>query len=333
MAGREGTGKTKIALAAARAVATGVSLFGQESKQGKILYLNLDRMHRGDIADRLRELSEGEEIGDWVNQITWYEGDLDILAQYHHEGSPVFDDNGAVLIKHELTKLMANYKLVVIDTLHKLATSSSLSEDSADDMDRLLIPIRDMARDTGAAILLLHHTPVTVMRGLTGEDNQVEVRGRGSGAIGATIDHTLLLSGTILERLIINVGKTRIDRVHIYPIVISDEIALTPTTVQEGAPVGPWRAILGESVHNLEGIELQQRIWRRTFTAWMRLNGEFVDQNIRCAHRSSVLTLLNNNRGALGHIRDYYVERHRLEIETGRDPVFFFTLNLENPWE
>jgi len=274
-----GAGKTRLALAITRAISTGSDFLGFFSNEGKILYLNLDMMHQADIKDRFLELTnEGDELPDWVDQIYWMEQEFNL-------NGPILDDNGQAIPdpnnpssvymwrqflvdfinKHE-------FKLVVIDTFHKLMVNSGLDHTDNDDADKVLLPLKDIARKTKTGFLLLHHTPL--------DDSK---RPRGASAIAATVDHLLYTTGSIRGKLEIGISKTRLSLTGKFPITINEEWSWHPSeSDHESKPMGAWIGIISQKEHHLTKMEQTELINHRKFAEYMAIAGERIDDNTRC---------------------------------------------------
>ncbi len=310
---REGVGKTNFAIAAARAVANGVPFLDQDVHQGKVLYMNLDRMRKKDVAKSLREFSEDDGFDDWTDQIHWQEGDFDITGYLIDQDSKqVLTDleNQPILTRQQFTQYIKEngIKLVIIDTLHKLATSAELNEDKSAEMDRLCVIIRDIARESRAGIIILHHTPV-----------MDDTRGRGSGAIAATVDHVLSITGSMVDMsigLTIDVKKTRTGNVQIFPIKITDFITLNPIIEDEiGRPIGAKKALIEQIfAGDIDDEEMKAR-WLIRFEKFIFFRGEELDPGERAIGRESLMVLFGRDSRAITYCRKYFQKEERLIIE------------------
>ncbi len=330
--GKEGTQKTTIAIGMSRAVATGQSFFQQDVVQGKVLYMNLDRMRGKDVARSLREYAQtkdlSEESADWIQEIVWQEGEFDLLGvKTTEEGQVITDSNNLPVYNKEILVQYIrekHIKLVIMDTLHKLATSSDLNEDKSIDMDRLCVVVRDIARDSKAAVVLLHHTPVTD-----------DTRGRGSGAIAATVDHVISVrsEGSSTQKLILELKKTRTSSIQLFPIYITDVIAMNPVIAEEiGEPVGPRKALIEQAFVSSEEFTKKMTFNIRKFYAWAEISAEpYGPENLlRTMHRSSVMKLFENESGTelvVNYVRDHFKKEGKLRIiSQGEDPCYELTL-------
>ena len=317
--GREGTGKTRFALACAKAVATGTNFLGFHTEQGEVLYLNIDRMHKQDIKERLKELSKSdEEVAEWASNITWSEREMNFLSEDLKQ-----DKNG-----HACTEIqyLINYckardfKLVVIDTYHRLLTSHDLDERNEGDANKICSAVRDIARETEAAVLMLHHTPV-------GDDT----RGRGSGASGATVDHVLSLRGKINKKLTIVHGKTRLSCIHVYPIQITEKFNVNEeTTLNTGEPRGAWIGLINQTRLTPDDKDIQTKydfnhLWYCAKNLYPPA-GEPYGDNKRILKWTNALNAIGGDKDRLKAVRAYAREIGLLKTTKGQNQDWIITI-------
>ncbi len=161
-------GKSLLALALAKAVATGGTFLGRPAKKGKVLYVNIED-NPGKVKRRLIAQEWTEEEARNVTQIDKFN-----LGQLEHLEA---------LIREE------NYSLVVIDTLSRVRRDG-FSENSSD-MANALAPLQDIAAENNCCILVVHHTRKQGLDSKATDDVFDSVRG--SGAIRATCRGMLVL--------------------------------------------------------------------------------------------------------------------------------------------
>lgn len=135
LAGKGGEGKSWMALALACGVARGSQVAGIDCRQGRALIFDAENGEKL-IGRRLRAAQVGP--------------DLDIL--------PV--DAGGLKISEDIgwfrdTIVGHGASLVVFDSLRVL--SSGAKESDGDEMEPIVTALKLLARDTGAAIVLIHH--------------------------------------------------------------------------------------------------------------------------------------------------------------------------------
>lgn len=311
-----GTGKTRFMLTLARAVANGDTFLGQWVTHGKILWFNLDMMDRADIKDRCAELSDGQTPGPWVNMIDWYEDEINLLQVYQTK-----DVNGApaVIAGHQI---LANYikqnqiKLIVFDTLHKLAISHGLKDTDNDDMALLIDALKKVTREVACGIVLLHHTPVNN-----------DGRPRGAGSIPGGSDHILSLVGSVKDELKLHMLKARGGKIHTFPVTMREQFWSPPVPENEELPVGAWSGLITQTQREISESDLQEEVVAQKLELWMWHNGERLSNddggNIRRrARRQSVLVLFHGERRILNKALDYFRKKQRLITTKGADPEY-----------
>jgi len=231
--GREGSGKSKFALAMAHAVCAGIDFVGQHTIQGRVLWFNVDRQVPADIEARCIEL--GHDDDEWVDEMIWHGGDdLDLMI------------DGMTDRIIELANQF-EVKLIVFDTLASMFSASNLDENSAMDAEKLMQRIIKIARNTSACVYVLHHMP----------KNSENRSGRGSGAIAAKVDIELLFTpdSNMLGTVTIEVKKSRTHSVGIFPFRI-DHTGFVPTKHDNAVdePQGAWLGLIGNAKSKLEDI-------------------------------------------------------------------------------
>ncbi|MGH7563735.1 MAG: DnaB-like helicase N-terminal domain-containing protein [Gemmatimonadota bacterium] len=162
LAAREKDGKSTLAGAAAAAVSSGSSFLGETVTAGLVLNVSLDE-HLGDTVRRLPRFGANADRIRIVDRL---------------DGRPV----------ETLAALVIEYRpaLVLIDSLEKFSALFGVKDpsDSAQWVP-LMAGIARIARDSGAAILLLHHA------------KKADSTYRDSTAIGSGVDAILEMSGVI----------------------------------------------------------------------------------------------------------------------------------------
>ena len=135
LAGPSKAGKSTITRQLSQAVARGGEWLGRKVTKGTVLYLALEEQEEM-LAHQLKKA--GIEEGDSI---------------FFHTGAPTYGD-----LKDNLTQAINKYSatLVVVDTMVLLSGFENLN-DYGEVYEKLSI-LRNIARDTGAHILLIHHT-------------------------------------------------------------------------------------------------------------------------------------------------------------------------------
>ena len=162
-AGREKLGKTTLLKAAAAAVSLGQRFLGEPTKPGRVVILQLED-HPSDTVRDLVAFGVDPESVFLVSRVT----------------EPLSDLRAAVAEVEPV--------LVIIDTLAAFTAPLALDPWNAADWTPLLIGIAQIARDSGAGIVINHH------------GNKADGKYRDSTAIGAGVDAILEMSeGTELS--------------------------------------------------------------------------------------------------------------------------------------
>jgi hypothetical protein len=156
-------GKTTLTYELAVHVAKGQSFLGRATKRGGVLILAMEE-HRREIKRRLRDLS-----ADQIDSIHVHTGPLTDSADTLH----LLQD---YIRQHSIV-------LVIFDTLNAFWSVSE--ENDAGAVTQAIKPLLQLARDSGAAVLLIHHA-----RKSEGEHGD-EIRG--SGALFSLLDVALIL--------------------------------------------------------------------------------------------------------------------------------------------
>lgn len=156
-------GKTTVAYELAVKVTQGQPFLGRTTQRSPVLFLSVEE-HRREIKRRLRALG------------------ADSLETLHVHTGPL-DDSPTTL--HTLGQFIGKrgIKLVILDTLNSFW--SVQEENDAVGVTQAIKPLLNLARESGAAILLLHHA-----RKSDGEHGD-EIRG--SGALFSLLDVALIL--------------------------------------------------------------------------------------------------------------------------------------------
>jgi len=171
LVGPAGAGKTYLALDLPLAVHSGRSAWGHKAQQGAVVYAGSDSPRRT-LRRRLADLCQGREIPPPDEGFLLDLSPLDL-------GQP----QGAVILRRLVDRVQA--KLVVLDALY--CFMPGLDENAAGDVGLVMGHIREVARETGASVLLIHHANKNDLASLT---NRV----RGSSALTAAIDTGLMVA-------------------------------------------------------------------------------------------------------------------------------------------
>jgi len=163
LASKPKTGKSTLTYEMAVKVAMGKPFLGRATQAGGVLILAAEE-HRRDVRHRLQTLGAEQ------------------LENLHVHCGPLADTPD---MYHQLDEFIREHKvkLVIVDTLNTFWSVED--ENSATQVTAAVKPLLKLARDTGAAVLLVHHSR-------KGEgDHGDEIRG--SGALFSLLDVALIL--------------------------------------------------------------------------------------------------------------------------------------------
>lgn len=159
--GPSGSMKTFTVLSMAYSIATATDWFGKKSEPGHVIYL------------------AGEGYAGLKSR-------LKVLVNHHGKAADnllvsslparLSDEKNVQEIIDSIQQACDNPKLIIVDTLHR--NMGDGDENSASDMARIINSLDKLRYETGAAVLLVHHTG----HGTTD-------RARGSSSIRAAMDH------------------------------------------------------------------------------------------------------------------------------------------------
>lgn len=177
------SGKTELLSGLCRAMLAGDDYLGYETNQSKILYLTEE--HTNDIRRRLERLEHTPT------------GSLFI----HGRDSGFLALDGSTIEDIKLFMIANGIEVLIIDTIAKFWTVEN--ENDAGQVTAAVKPLLDLAGNTGAAVILVHHD-----RKSEGEHGR---QIRGSGALFALVDQALLLSrpqgGKKTQRILKTLGR------------------------------------------------------------------------------------------------------------------------------
>lgn len=151
LAAREKAGKSTLASGAAAAVSTGRRFLGEDTTPGPVLWVGLE-----------------EALGDTANRLADFGCDQDAVFLVDRVGEPLAELHVAIATTGPI--------LVVVDTLATFVAVLGLDPGSSSAWTPVMSELTRTARDSGAALLLLHHA------------RKSDGRYRDSSAIGAGVD-------------------------------------------------------------------------------------------------------------------------------------------------
>ena len=168
LGGRGKLGKSWLVLQLIAAVDRGVAFLGRPTSAGRVLYLALE--------DGRRRMNQRPRIMKWTPSAA-----VDIAFRVDK-----FDSGGQGLAHIRQAIADKGYDLVVIDTLVK-TLSAAADENNNPQMAAICNDLADMAHDSGACILVVHHTSKQVV------DNPFDGL-RGASAIRDAYDVGMMLT-------------------------------------------------------------------------------------------------------------------------------------------
>ena len=173
------TGKTTIIYQAARAVAEGRNFLGREAQKGSVLILAVEE-HQRDVKLRLQDLGCDSSTNFFIHcQQT------NPTAEFLHQLKSFVTENQIALI--------------VIDTLANFWKLKDENDASA--MTQAVAPLLHLARESGACVLMIHHS-----RKSEGEYGD-EIRG--SSALFGLVDVAVIMRNTAVKTQRKLVGRSR----------------------------------------------------------------------------------------------------------------------------
>ena len=139
LGGRGKAGKSWLVLQLIAAIDRGIQFLGKPTRRGRVLYLALE--------DGRRRMNQRPKILKWQPSPA-----VDIAFKIAN-----FDQGGEGLGHIRQAIADKGYDLVVVDTLVK-TLSAKADENSNTEMGDICNQLADLAHDSGAAILIVHHT-------------------------------------------------------------------------------------------------------------------------------------------------------------------------------
>ena len=213
--GPAGVGKTFVALDLAYHVAAGKPWMGRKVWQGPVLYLAYEGV--GGLANRCRALQK--QYG--TDQVPFY---------LHSAGFNLRDKTGRQALGCLLATLPEKPSLIVIDTFARALMGGD--ENSAQDVGAFNQSVAALIEETGACVLIIHHTGKNKTAGARGSsallaavDTELEIE---DGRIVTNKQRDTAMAEPIGFSLVpIQLGKDR-DGEHIYSCVVASSNARPP---------------------------------------------------------------------------------------------------------
>ena len=167
-------GKSYLALGAASSVATGAPFLGMGTRQGDVLYMDLEsRQYR--VQDRLKQLMPGS-----------FPKRLFITHDAQAMNAGLLEQLGEWCAEHPATSL------IIIDTLGRVKGGSKRNENAYESDTRIFGELQRFAQRHKLAVLVVHH----LRKGSTrGENSDPVERISGSMGLAGVCDAILMLDG------------------------------------------------------------------------------------------------------------------------------------------
>lgn len=168
LAGKPKLGKSLLALLIAISVGRGKDLWNKKVKRGRVLFISTE-----DGVNRLKK-----RVWVMLSNPKKYRADMHFFS-----GDMILTDKSVFeALKNKIIELQP--KLIILDPLINLFRGKELN--SAEDMNQVLRPLQNLAKESGACVLVIHHA-----RKSSGEDSIDVVQG--SITIAGVADGLLIL--------------------------------------------------------------------------------------------------------------------------------------------
>lgn len=165
MAGAPKSGKSTLTRQLAISVCRGADFLGRKTKKGKVIYLALEE-NEGMVVDQFKHLGITDEDPMLIKV------------------GPILQENPAQLLEKSIKA--SNADLVVIDTMLLMTRIDDIN--SYTQVYKALNPYRNIARETGVHIIMIHHKN----KGFSTKADSAA----GSVALSAAVDCTFILNET-----------------------------------------------------------------------------------------------------------------------------------------
>ncbi|NTT26274.1 AAA family ATPase [Pseudomonas aeruginosa] len=162
------SGKSFLALDIAMAVAGGVDWHGRRVTDGGVLYVAAEGASGLGKRVRAWEIDRGIDVGTfplWLDH-----GEINLAAER---------DGGVRAFVSDVVEELGPLRLVVIDTLNQ--TAAGADENSAKDMGRYIASMKRIRDETGATVVVVHHSGKDPGKGMRGSSSLL-------GAMDTTVE-------------------------------------------------------------------------------------------------------------------------------------------------
>ncbi|WP_434030609.1 AAA family ATPase [[Pseudomonas] boreopolis] len=162
------SGKSFLALDIAMAIAGGVDWHGRRVTGGGVLYVAAEGASGFGKRVRAWEIDRGIDVGKfplWLDH-----GEINLAAER---------DGGVHAFVSDVVEELGPLRLVVIDTLNQ--TAAGADENSAKDMGRYIASMKRIRDETGATVVVVHHSGKDPGKGMRGSSSLL-------GAMDTTVE-------------------------------------------------------------------------------------------------------------------------------------------------
>lgn len=149
------SGKSFLAIDISMAVAGGLDWHGHPVEAGAVLYIAAEGLPG--IGKRVRAWKVKRGAQDGTFNLRFLRGELNLAAE---------KDGGVRAFVREVVEELGPLKLVIIDTLNQ--TAAGADENSAKDMSRYIASMKRLRDETGAAVVVVHHSGKDASKGMRG---------------------------------------------------------------------------------------------------------------------------------------------------------------------
>lgn len=149
------SGKSFLAVDMSMAVAGGMNWHGRSIEPGGVLYIAAEGapgLGKRIRAWKVEHETQEREFLFWLDR-----GELNLAAE---------KDGGVRAFVREVVDELGPLKLIVIDTLNQTATGAD--ENSAKDMSRYIASMKRLRDETGATVVVIHHSGKDLSKGMRG---------------------------------------------------------------------------------------------------------------------------------------------------------------------
>lgn len=219
------SGKSFLAVDMSMAVAGGMSWHGRTVERGAVLYIAAEGapgLGKRVRAWKVEHRAQGREFSFWLDR-----DELNLAAE---------KDGGVRAFVREVVEALGPLKLVIIDTLNQ--TAAGADENSAKDMGRYISSMKRLRDETGATVVVVHHSGKDLSKGM-----------RGSTALLGAMDTTIEVERSTDGRSLVAAVKKQKDAEREVPMrfnleKVAESLVLRATVMADAAGEFDGRADL-----------------------------------------------------------------------------------------